>query len=240
MSNTNPAVGSGLPNRIVFGAYMPRPWDLKGERNHRAMPNRMWSAYSAPHTLFQLLPCLEILYPEYDAQIKDLISIVNTGEKQDGKGELNLGEPGSTGLSVDFDTGTATMRSKPTAIDDPFLSETEVEEKQCDSPNNTYYDIGREHNISTGAWETTMRIQKFEIFEVGGQWSKDLDSIESTNLQSQFPSRFHKEDPRRKRLAEEVERRAAAAWTARMQEPKVSNDVLKERIKGFGPESAKN
>ena len=196
----------------------------------------MWSAYVAPHTLFRLVPCLEILYPDHDAWITDLVSTIGTDKYQERKGGLNFGEPSSTGLSIDFDTKTATMRSRPTEMHNPFISETEIE-KQCESPSNRYYDIGREHNISTGAWETSMRIQKFEMFAVGGKWSKPLDSVEYTNHKYELPSRFQKEDSRDKWLGGKVERRAVAGTTARMQEPKVSDEVLKKRIQGFGHDS---
>ena len=217
--------------RVVFGAYIPTPWDLQSERKYRAVPTRIWDTYSAPHTLFQLQPMLEILRPNHDAWIMDLITVTPTDESEGRKGGIDFGRKKGTGISIDFDTGIACMRSNPAAAEDHSIAEEGDPEKISCSEAGSYDDIGRTHYISTSAWETIMCIEKLEIFDLGGEPSKSFDEIEHTGAQAGLPWRPYPVDPVALKSDMEVQQRAAAA---RKEQPKVEERVLKARIEGFG------
>ena len=97
---------------------MPTPWDIQRQRSFRVNPPRKLHGYTPDHKLFQLEPCQEILQPEADAWIMDLIHITESDSESGTKGGLIFGAENGSGLFVDFDSGFATLRNVTTNKDE--------------------------------------------------------------------------------------------------------------------------
>ena len=133
----------------------------------------------------------------------DLIHLINNDDdetKSGKRGGLRFGVEGGSGLYVDFDSGVAT------------LSNTSA---QTSAPNNTY----RSSGTTTTNWTTSMRIEKLDLYDLGGHATAPFEEqlVPKPRLRSASPPVTYR--------AQRVEQAAA---------PQVGVEELKKRIEGFG------
>ena len=217
--------------RVAIGACMPTPWDIDRERSFRASPPQKLHRYTPDHMLFQLEPSLEILRPESDAWIMDLIHLTNPDPKTGKKGGLRFGSEGESGLSVDFDTGIATLRNTPTSK--PSASHTNIpSEKEKASPpiTSAYHTLNSPataNKNTTDTWTTRVRIQTLNLYDLGGHATAPFEEqlAQKPQLRTASPDM-----PERTQAFDQ-----AAAPIEKASEPQVGEEVLKKRIQGFGP-----
>lgn len=208
--------------RVTVGACMPTPWDIERRRSFRASPPQKLHRYTPDHTLFQLEPRLEILRPNADAWIMDLIHVINGDAESGRKGGLRFGAEDGRGLSVDFDSGTATLRNVTTiAQDATHLKQSERNPSPRDS---AYHSISPSANGEkhAGSRETSMRIRRLEIFDLGGHATAPFEEelAEKPQLRSASPPPYRKQVIR----------------VADVQpKPQIGEEELRKRIQGFGP-----
>ncbi|MCJ1456963.1 hypothetical protein MMC28_007329 [Mycoblastus sanguinarius] len=155
--------------RVTLGAYIPTPWDINGERSFKVGP---------AHTLFQLEPRHEHLRAQKpEAWISDLISIdTDTDTEQNRKGALRFGAKGGSGLSIDFDAGTATLKSMAVTGD------------SANKEENTEQDIGYQDANTAGegpGWETRVRIDKLEVYQLDGPRAMTLQTVSELSARAE-------------------------------------------------------
>ena len=217
------------PTRVTFGACIPTPWDLQHERKYKANPAQGIHTHTPDHRLFQLEPRLEILLPDTDAWIMDLISITDSDAETEMKGGVRFGAEGGSGLYLDFDTGIATLRSiHITKQNKRENTEKQSEQSHSQTSGFEYTDINALKEGAGGPaneWETEMRIQKFEIYDLGGSAAKRFN--ETAAGAPQIPRLRWKEF--KPQINKDLE---GAVLTP--PEPQIGRDELKKRIEGFG------
>ena len=204
---------------------MPTPWDIERRRSFRASPPQKRNRYTPDHMLFQLEPSHEILKPDAAAWIMDLIHIIDGDIETGRKGGLKFGTEGGSGLVVDLDSGIAKLRNVTTSKDD---ADQALQNEKPPTPNNAYHSISALANGGKPArdWETIMRIQKLEIYDLGGHATPAFEEQLAEKPRLRTPS------PRSQRT--QVSKGGAAAAEKRS-EPRVGKEELKKRIEGFGP-----
>lgn len=185
-------------------------------------------SYRCAHMLFQLEPRLEILKPSSaGAWIMDLISIIDGSEAVVvRKGELRFGVEEGSGMALNFDTGVARLRSPggtAEADDDVQGGEKKGVQTEISDQRSLYQDLSPQ-----AAWETRMRIEKFEIFDLDGPAS------EPTTAEIEEEA-----DRKRKEAAERAAFRrqfnsGGAVAVKKVAEPEVGEAELKKLIEGFG------
>lgn len=217
------------PLRVTFGACVPTPWDLQRQRRYKANPAQNPHNYTSDHVLFQLEPRLELLLPDADAWIMDLISITDSGTETGNKGGLRFGADGGSGLSVDFDTGIATLRSvSVTKGNESEDSEKQGEKSRGKTKGSPYTDISAMGEGAGGpadGWETRMRVHKLEIYDLGGSVAKPFDEKVPTVVRS----------PRLRSQQVTVQiNKGSEGAVLTPPEPQVGRDELRKRIEGFG------
>ena len=194
---------------------MPTPWDLERQRSFRASPPQKLHTYTPDHMLFQLEPCQKILRPQKDAWIMDLIHIINSDPASGRKGGLQFGAENGSGLFVDFDNGTATLKSL-----------REPENASPSTPRNTYNSISPPTEVSND-WETRLQIQKLEIYDLGGEvtppFEEQLVPKPQLRTASPWPEPYSRQTITKNAVSE-----------AKASEPGVGGEELKKRIMGFG------
>lgn len=152
----------------------------------------------------------------------DLIHIISGGTENGKEGGLRFGAEGGSGLFVDFDSGIATLRNVTTITED--ATQNTQSEKEPSTPSSAYYSIcpSADGDKPANNWETSMRVQKFEIYDLGG----------------------HATAPFEEELAEKPQLRAASPLPYRKQVikvaekppmPQIGGEELRKRIQGFGP-----
>lgn len=216
----------------MIGASIPTSWDLARKREYRATPSQPVHNYSSAHILFQLEPGLEILKPASPyAWVMDLITVIHDNEELEpsgdgGKGGLRFGAEGANGLSIDFNTGIASIKSicTTTAKGKDVLGEKDsLHEKHEDG--HLYQEISPQHP----AWATNMRIERFEVFDLGGPVS------EPTTVEREEAA-----DRKRQQAAElaamqlKFDIRKDLGLFQESTPPLVGETELKRRIEGFG------
>lgn len=158
----------------------------------------------------------------------DLIHIID-GDKENGmKGGLRFGQEGGSGLSVAFNTGTATLKNFST----PENEANHSQQSDDSSPphSSSYHSINPdaiEDKPANNNWETSMRIQKFEIYDLGGHATVPFEEqlAEKPRLRTASP------EP----LRTQVLLQKGTASTEKPSEPAVGGEELRKRIQGFGP-----
>lgn len=155
----------------------------------------------------------------------NLIHIIDDDKENARKGGLRFGAEGGSGLLVEFDTGTATLRNFNAPENE--ANQDEQSEKSS-NPNSFYHSIGPSPNEGKLAndWETSMRIQNFEVYDLGGHATVPFEEqlTEKPRLRTATP------DPHRKQVLKKD-----AAPSAKPSVPKVDGEELRKRIQGFGP-----
>ena len=152
---------------------MPTPWNIERQRSFRASPPQKLHHYTPNHMLFQLEPRHEILRPEPGAWIMDLIHITNSDPERGTKGSLGFGAEGGSGLSVDFDTGIATLKSI-TSSKDERTSDREGNQSEnrpaAPSSSSTYHTISTSStpNPAKEDWSASLRISNLDLYDLGG------------------------------------------------------------------------
>ena len=203
---------------------MPTPWDIERQRSFRASPPQKLHRYTPDHMLFQLEPCLEILRPEADAWIIDLIHMTDSDAETGRKGGLKFGAEGGSGLFVDFDSGIATLRNVTTNKNE---ADQDKQSEKHSRPSSTYHSISSFANGGNPAedWETSLRIQKLEIYDLGGHVTAPFEEqlAEKPRLRTASP------EPYRMQVIKQ-----GAAPVSHVSEPQVGEEELRKRIKGFG------
>lgn len=206
------------PTRVTFGACISTPWDLQHQRKYKANPAQETNMCTLGHILFQLEPRLEILLPDTDAWIMDLINITDGDAETGRKGGVRFGAEGGSGLSVDFDTGIATLRSVHiTEQNKRENTEKQGEQSHGQTSGFAYTDLRALDGGAGGPaneWETRMRIQKFEIYSLGGSLAK------SSNEEAAGAPRIS------------IDWKVAVPTPP--EPPQIGRDQLKKRIEGFG------
>ena len=155
----------------------------------------------------------------------DLIHIIGDDQETGRKGGLRFGAEGGSGLVVDFDTGTATMRNSPA----PGNEATQAQQSDGSSaPSSPYHSIGPSPNEGDLAkvWKTSARIRNFEIYDLGGHATAPFEEQQAAKPRLRDAS----PDPYR---AEVFGEEAAPAATPSMRA--VRGEELRKRIQGFGP-----
>lgn len=170
---------------------MPTSWDLQRQRSFRANPPQKLHGYTSDHKLFQLESCQEILQSEADAWIMDLIHITESDSESGTKGGLRFGAENGSGLFVDFDSGLATLRNVTTNKDEA------KQDKQSEKPsilNSAYHFISPFKNEEklVNNWETRMRVQKLEIYALGGHATSSFEEqlAEKPRLRTASPKPY--------------------------------------------------
>ena len=217
------------PTRVTFGAFIPTSRELQYQRKYKANPARGIHTHTPDHILFQLEPRLEILIPDTDAWIVDLIDITDSDAETERKGGVRFGAEGGSGLYVNFDTGIATLRS----IHITEQNKRENTEKQGEQGHNqtsgfVYTDISALKKGAGGPaneWETRMRIQKFEIYGLRGSVAKPINVKAAGAPQI---SRLSSKEPK-----PQINKGLGGAVLT-PPEPQIGRDQLKKRIEGFG------
>lgn len=203
---------------------MPTPWDLERRRSFRASPPQKRNRYTPDHMLFQLEPCHEILKPDAAAWIMDLIHIIDDDIESGKRGGLRFGIEGESGLLVDFDTGIAKLRNVTASKHD---ADQEKQTEKPPTPNSAYHCISALANGGkpASAWETVMRIQKLEIYDLGGHATPPFEEqlAEKPRLRTPSP-----------KLRQMQVSKGDAAPAEKPSEPRVGEEELKKRIEGFG------
>ena len=209
---------------------MPTPWDVERKRAFRASPPQKLHRYTPNHLLFQLEPCHEILRPESDAWIMDLLHIID-GDTESGskKGGLRFGPEKGSGLCVDFDSGVATLRNATAGRDG---AGRDKQGETLSPPNSAAYQSIRPSanggDAAPDIWETSMRIRKLELYDLGGHATAPFEEMlaEKPQLRTASP------EPYRPPV---FDAGAGAAPVQKPSVPRVGEGELKERIQGFGP-----
>ena len=206
---------------------MPTPWDIERQRSFRASPPQKLHRYTPDHMLFQLEPCHEILKPEADAWIMDLIHVTNGDIGSRRAGGLRFGTEGGIGLFVDFDSGIAKLKN---VITSTCGADHEQQGEKPPFTNNVYHSISASMDGGelTSDWETVMRIQKLEIYDLGGHATPPFEEQLAEKPQLRTPS----PKPYRTQVF-----KGGAAPAERPSEPQVGEEALKKRIQGFGSAS---
>ena len=205
---------------------MPTPWDLTRERAFRASPPQKLHRYTPEHTLFQLEPVLEILRPEAaDAWIMDLIHITAASHLHPGsKGSLSFGSENASGLSVDFDTGVATLRNLPS--NRVSSSDTDLSTRtSCAYHAVTPSTIPAHQDKSCSS---SLRIHTLSLYDLGGHATAPFEEQMVPKPRLRTPS------PTLSRI--EVVRGGGAAPAVKEAEIRVDEEELRRRIEGFGGE----
>ena len=199
---------------------MPTPWDLEHRRSFRASPPQKLHRYTPDHMLFQLEPRHEILKPDAGAWITDLIHILTDDFKSVRKGSLRLGAEDGSGLFADFDSGIAGLKSVITSKED--ITQEPQSEKHP-PPSNAYHSINPLTPDDKPACdrETVMRIQKLEIYDLGGHATPPFEEqlAQKPRLRTPSPAPYI----------------APVTKAERPSEPSVGEEELRKRIQGFGP-----
>lgn len=154
----------------------------------------------------------------------DLIQIIDSESESKTKGGLRFGTAGGSGLSVDFDSGIATLRNDTTDKDNTNQN------KQSENPPPPY---SAYHSISPsldGAhppynFSTSMRAQKLSIYNLGGHATTPFEELlaEKPRLRTVSPK------PIRMQVIEK-----GAVPVPKVGEPRVGEEELRKRIQGFG------
>ena len=190
---------------------MPTPWDTERQRSFRASPPQKLHRYTPDHMLFQLEPRQEILRPEPDAWIMDLIHITANDAKTNTKGSLTFGAKDTTGLHVDFTNRTATLKNTTTTTPS---TPTHPQQPATYHPTSPASDL-----------ETSLRIQHLEIYNLGGHATTPFEEqlAEKPRLRTVSPK------PSGIQVI-----RGGEAPAPPVSEPRVSEEELRRRIRGFG------
>lgn len=226
------AADAHTPTRVTIGACMPTPWDIERQRSFRASPPQKQHRYTPDHMLFQLEPRHEILRPEANSWIMDLIHITISDPESGTKGSLRFGPEGASGLNVDFDSGIATLRNiTPSKDEDTTHQEgNQKREKGPSTPTgSTYHTISPSttpsDNPAKEDWATSLRIQKLTLYDLGGHATAPFEEQLAQKPQLRAPS----PEPYRKQVI-----KGGTAPVPKTTEPHVGEEELKRRIKGFG------
>ncbi|CAD6590268.1 MAG: hypothetical protein ASARMPREDX12_004235 [Alectoria sarmentosa] len=212
------------PTRITIGACMPTPWDIQRQRSFRANPPQKLHRYTPDHKLFQLEPCQEILQPEADAWIMDLIHVAESDSGSGTRGGLRFGAENGSGLFVDFDSGLAVLRNVTTNKGE---ANQDKQSEKPSTPNSSYHSVSPSNNEEKPAnnWESRMRVQKFEIYDLGGHATAPFEEqlAEKPRLRTASPKPYRMQAIK-----------GGAAPVQKVSEPRVGEEELRKRIKGFG------
>lgn len=220
--------------RVVMGACIPTPWDIDQDRSFRASPPQKLHRYTPGHVLFQLEPCHRMLRPEANAWIMDLIHLTDSDPEIGTKGSLRFGAEGESGLYVDFIKGIATLKNAIMSEEDDANnnqgnpSEKNPSKKPKDSAYHSVDSAANAAESATNNWETNLRIQKFELYDLGGHatapFEENLAEKPRLRAASPVPYRTHA-----------YKKGASAPATKKPSVPQVGGEELKKRIQGFGP-----
>ena len=170
------------------------------------------------------------MLPDTDAWIIDPINITDSDAETGRKGGVRFGAEGGSGLSVDFDTGIATLRSVHIKEGNKHgNTEKRVEQSRSQNSGFAYTDISASEEGAGGLakeWETTMRIQRFEIYDLGGSVAEPFNE-----KAARAPQRWRL---RSKKLEPQINKGLEDAVLTPPPEPQVGKDELRRRIEGFG------
>ena len=195
---------------------MPTPWDLNRQCAFRASPPQKLHRYTPEHTLFQLEPVLEILRPEAaDAWIMDLIHVAAGHLDTGSKGSLSFGTEEKSGLSVDFDSGIATLRYVPSTSRASSHSDLSTRD------SGAYSTI----TPSDNSWSSSLRIQTIDLYDLGGHATPPFEESLSPKPRLRTPS----PEPHRIQVF-----KGGKAPAEREAETRVDEEELRRRIEGFG------
>ena len=205
---------------------MPTPWDIERQRSFRASPPQKLHRYTPDHMLFQLEPRLEILRPETDAWIMDLIHIIDGDAKSGRKGGVRFGAEGGSGIFLDFDKGIATIRSLKAAENE---TNQNTQSEKPSTPQTAYRSISTSTNGEgepASEWETRLQIQKLELYDLGGHTTVPFEEqlAAKPQLRTASPEPYQRQ----------VSTGGPAPAAAKPSEPQVGDEELRKRITGFG------
>lgn len=196
---------------------MPTPWDLNRQRAFRASPPQKLHRYTPEHTLFQLEPVLEILRPEAaDAWIMDLIHIAAGDLDAGSKGSLSFGTEGKSGLSVDFDSGIATLRHVPST------NRASSSHSDLSTRGSSAY---RTVTPSDRSWSSSLRIHTIDLYDLGGHATPPFEEQLSPKPRLRTPS----PEPHPIQVV-----KGGKAPAEKEAETRVDEEELRRRIEGFG------
>ena len=204
---------------------MPTPWDIERCRSFRASPPQKRNRYTPDHMLFQLEPSHVILKPDPAAWIMDLIHMLDGDIETGRRAGIRFGTEGGSGLVVDLDSGIAKLRNVTTSKHD---ADQALQSEKPSTPRNAYRSISALANgcKPASAWEIIMRIQRLEIYDLGGHATPPFEEqlAEKPRLRTPSPT-----------LQRTQVSKGGAAAAEKRSEPRVGKEELKKRIEGFGP-----
>lgn len=126
---------------------------------------------------------------------------------------------------MDFDNGIAKLRNVTTSKHD---ADQEGQSEKPPTPNNAYHSISALANGGKPAsdWETIMRIQKLEIYDLGGHATPPFEEQLAEKPRLRTPS------PKTQRIQVS---KGGATPAEKLSGPRVGEEELRKRIEGFGP-----
>ena len=162
----------------------------------------------------------------------DLIHITLSDPESGTKGSLRFGPEGASGLTVDFDSGIATLRNITLSKDEDTTHQegNQNREKRPSTPTgSTYRTISSSttpgDNPAKEDWATSLRIQKLTLYDLGGHATAPFEEQLAPKPQLRAPS----PEPYRKQVI-----KGGTAPVPKISEPHVGGEELKRRVKGFG------
>lgn len=169
----------------------------------------------------------------------DLIHLIDSDPESGTKGELRFGAEGESGLCVDFTSGIATLRNVTARTADNANNnkknnqETPNEKNPSKATTNSTYhsaDSSTANADGTPAannWCITLRIQKFELYNLGGHATPPFE--ESLGPEKQPRLRAASPAPYKTQASKKEDGTSAPASV-----PQIGEEALKKRIQGFG------
>ena len=213
---------------------MPTPWDLSRERAFRASPPQKLHSYTPEHTLFQLEPVLEVLRSDAaDAWVMDLIHVATRNLDTGSKGSMRFGIEGASGLSVDFDTGIATLRNVPSNRASSSSSDTNSSNLSSTRNSSAYHTVTppTQNPADRKAWCSSLRVHTLELYDLGGHATPPFEEtlVPRPRLRRPSPEEIRIRVVVRGGTEKEKEKEGEA-------ERRVEGGELRRRIEGFGGE----
>ena len=206
------------PIKVIFGVYMPTPWDSRFPGQYKA---------NQGHVIFQLEPRQELLEPtDPETPITDLVKFDTSTSS---RGSLTFGArtASESGLSIDFSSGTATLKRKiGTTRNNENNDDGNTDAKpDAQLPSSVYQDVSTsfrrensEHaSFPAEGWESSMQINHLEIYWLPGSISVRGYDLPRRNGRVKPPTPlrpYEKPEP---------------------PHSQVSVEELAKRIEGFGP-----
>ena len=156
-----------------------------------------------------------------DAWIMDLIHIAAGDLDTGSKGKLSFGTAGKSGLSVDFDTGIATLRHVPSTSRTSYSDPSDLSTRD----SHSYRPLTPSTTALDKPWSSSFRIHSLNLYELGGDVTPPFEE------QLDPKPRLRTPEPELHRIQVV---RGGEAPAEKEEENRVDGEELRRRIDGFG------